>query len=251
MIFYSQMRQGTALPQAATICAMSQRRDPLQIGEWYHCHNFGIDRRKLFIAPRDFDRFLSLLLACTRARPMHISNLRDTRLTTLLDESGRLDKLGAPIVQIGAYALTPRHVHLILKEEAPGGITAFMQRVCTGYTMYFNKKYPRSGPLFAGRFKSRHLSTARHFKQAINYVHMYPAFLYDSAWPDGLSAIGKFEDRLRSYKYSSLLDHLFIERPESKLLGAEIFQLYESPSSLSLIMFDAQAYHREAGNAQY
>ncbi len=43
---------------------------------------------------------------------------------------------------------------MILEQREEGGISKFMQKLLTGYTMYFNKKYDRSGSLFQGKFKS-------------------------------------------------------------------------------------------------
>jgi REP element-mobilizing transposase RayT len=59
------------------------------------------------------------------------------------------------LVSIVTYCLLPNHFHLLLKQEADDGITKFMQRLGTSYTMFFNKKYNRNGPLFAGKFKAK------------------------------------------------------------------------------------------------
>jgi len=63
------------------------------------------------------------------------------------------------IVEIVAFCLNPNHYHLILKQEAEGGIKKYMHKVSTSYTNYFNIKYDRSGSLFQGRFKSSHIKS--------------------------------------------------------------------------------------------
>ena len=139
----------------------------------------------------------------------------------------------------------PNHVHFIMKEIEEGGVALFMQKVFTGYTRYFNTRNERTGPLFSGNYRSKHLSTDRYFKHAINNVHMNPIELYEKNWKHGAGNLGAVEERLRAYTYSSLPDHAAIDRPEKVILGSEIFTLFDSPASLSSMLFDAQAYYRE------
>lgn len=158
-------------------------------------------------------------------------------------------KHDTPLVEVGAYCLMPNHIHFVLKEVEEGGIALFMQRIFTGYTMYFNTKNDRTGALFAGTYKSKHLSSDRYFKHAINYVHMNPVELYEPNWKTGAGSLSAIEEKLRAYKYSSLPEHTGIERPERKILGSEVFTLFDSPTSLSTMLFDAQAYYRELVDA--
>ncbi len=215
-------------------------------GEWYHCYNRGVDRRRVFSSKRDSERFLILMLLSNSTRAIRSSNAhRYTSLASLCADE-KID-MGSPLVDIGAYCLMPNHVHFVMKEIRAGGIALFMQRLFTGYTMYFNTQHNRTGALFAGTYKSKHLFSDRYFKHAIHYVHMNPIELEDSEWKSGRGDLGKAEAALRSYGYSSLPDHLGIQRPERRLLGSEAFSLLSPHPSLSSVLFDAQAYHREFG----
>lgn len=218
-------------------------RHPIEINEWYHCYNRGVDRRRVFGAKRDYERFLTLMLLSNGSDKRAANAERKFGLSKLLAQDAFRN--AAPLVEVGAYCLMPNHVHFILKESTEGGIASFMQRVFTGYTMYFNKLHGRTGALFAGTYKSKHLATDRYFKHAINYVHMNPVELYEPNWKQGGGNLGKIEEQLRTYKYSSLMDHAGEERPEKKLLGAEVFSLFDAPASLSTMLFDAQAYYRD------
>ena len=60
------------------------------------------------------------------------------------------------LVNIGAYCLMPNHFHILITEKVEGGITKYMLKLMTAYTMYFNKKYGRTGTLCEGVFKSTH-----------------------------------------------------------------------------------------------
>ncbi len=222
---------------------------PIEIstGEWYHCYNRGVDRRKTFASNRDYERFLMLMFLCNSTRTVYLSNIRNATLPRVLNNE-KINR-GERLVDIGSYCLMPNHVHIVLKEIEEGGIALYMQRVFTGYAMYFNKRNERTGPLFSGSYKAKHLSTDRYFKHAINYVHMNPVELYEPNWKTGSGNLGKIEEKLRAYKYSSLSDHTEahagMERLERKLLGNEVFTLFDSPPSLSTMLFEAQAYYRE------
>ena len=63
----------------------------------------------------------------------------------------------------------PNHYHLCLRQLIPGGISKYLQKVMTGYTMYFNLRHDRSGALFQGKTKSKHVDEERY----LNYLHYY------------------------------------------------------------------------------
>ena len=72
--------------------------------------------------------------------------------------------------------------------------------------------------------------------------------LFEPNWKQGSGNLGKIEEKLRAYKYSTLADHTGEKRPERKILGSEVFTLFDSPTSLSTMLFDAQAYYRETSD---
>ena len=78
------------------------------------------------------------------------------------------------LVEILIFALMPNHFHLLLKQKRGGGIVKFMQKLGTGYTNYFNKKYKRVGGLFQGRFKAVLVSEEAHFIHLPFYIHTNP-----------------------------------------------------------------------------
>ena len=114
----------------------------------------------------------------------------------------------------------PNHFHLLLRQKLPGGITKFMNKLGTGYSMYFNTKYDHSGVLSQGRFKSVHIDTEEYFRYIFSYVHLNPLVLVEPNWEMGIwkdkSAAQEF---LQNYKYSSLYDYAAAERPERAILA--------------------------------
>lgn len=74
------------------------------------------------------------------------------------------------LVHFVAYCLNPNHFHFILKQAHEKGIETFMQRM-GGYTKYFNTKYKRSGALFQGVFKAKHINDNDYLLHLSAYVN--------------------------------------------------------------------------------
>jgi len=218
-------------------------RDPFGVGEWYHCYNRGVDKRIIFEDAGDYNRFLLLLYMGNGSVPLHIANMRNRDLRSVLEDIS-IDR-GDPLIEIGAYSLIPNHFHLILKEILEGGIALFTQRIFTAYTMYFNKKYERTGNLLSGVFKSQHVDDDVYLKQVVSYTHLNAAELFDQKWKEGQSNLEKIEAGLLEYPYSSLSDFLGHKRPERKILGDSIFELFETIPTLQEMIVDANAYYVE------
>lgn len=116
---------------------------------------------------------------------------------------------GTPLVAIGAFCLMPNHFHLLLTPSVEGGISKFMLKLQTGYSMYFNTKNNRTGALFQGPFKSEHADEDGYLKYLFSYIHLNPAKLKDRNWKENIKTNNM---RLRSfveqYSFSSLPEYL-------------------------------------------
>ena len=129
---------------------MSIRKVQFVEGEYYHVFNRGVDRRDIFESQDDLQYFFKRLIDLNMVAVDSKFNSKRYR------ESGKVvvDKRYKNLVTIVAYCLLPNHFHLVLKQESEDGISKFMQKLGTSYTMYFNQKYNRSGSLFQGKFKA-------------------------------------------------------------------------------------------------
>jgi hypothetical protein len=67
----------------------------------------------------------------------------------------------------------PNHFHLLFHSNA-GNLPDFMRCLMSGYSIYFNKKYKRSGHLFQNRYKSSAIDTERYLLELIRYIHLNP-----------------------------------------------------------------------------
>ena len=199
------------------------RKITLAPGEFYHIYNRGTEKRKVFLNRRDYHRFLSLLYLANGGLPIDIKQQGSTLSELLVQDRGK------KIVDVCAYCLMPNHFHLIIKEIEEGGISKFMQKLMTAYTMYFNKRQERSGALFQGKFKIKHATDDRYLNYLIAYLHLNPIELFEHRWKeDGIHDREKAKQFLDSFHYSSFLDYSGLDRLEKVILSLEVLPLYVS-----------------------
>ena len=143
---------------------------------YYHVFNRGVAKQPIFHDAQDKNKFLALV----------------DRYTCNSDEELRGDGLPYPTydVQIAAYCLMGNHFHFFLyQHDDPHQISAFMKSLLTAYSMYFNLRYKRRGPVFEGMFQASHITDEAHFAHLSRYIHLNPR-------------------THRTYRFSSLPDYL-------------------------------------------
>ena len=188
-------------------------------GEYYHVYNRGVEKRTIFLDNSDRDRFQKLLFLCNGSKSIIYRLIQGSTLY-------KTEK-GEALVAIGAYVLMPNHFHLLLKETHSNGITEFMRKLTTGYSMYFNKKNTRVGPLVQGTFKAEHVDNDEYLKYLFAYIHLNPVKLIDPKWKEsGIKDRKKAEKYLKDYRYSSYVDHLGEKREEGVILASKEFPGY-------------------------
>lgn len=74
-------------------------------------------------------------------------------------------------VRMNARCLMGSHFHNILSQLRPGGMGDLMRRVITGYTRYHHQRHGTSGPLFAGEYRGKKITSAEDFRWRTAYVH--------------------------------------------------------------------------------
>ncbi|MEX2013423.1 MAG: transposase, partial [Parcubacteria group bacterium] len=85
-------------------------------------------------------------------------------------KSPRLKKT-KPLVKFVAYCINTNHFHFLMTPLQEKGIEKFMQRLGNGYTKYFNTRHKRSGVLFQGKFKSRHINSNKYLLHLSVYIN--------------------------------------------------------------------------------
>lgn len=177
-------------------------REPFITGEKYHVYNRGTDKRKTFLDKHDYERFLFILEYLNRGIRGNVKKNLDIRLS---GKSRGPRKEAEQLVDILDYCLMPNHYHLILEQKVDGGISKFLQRVMTSYTMYFNKRHQRSGVLFQGKTKSKFITSDLHYKQVKTYLHLNPVDLYEKGWRERgrVISLEKTKKFLKTFQWSS------------------------------------------------
>jgi putative transposase len=112
----------------------------------------------------------------------------------------------------------PNHVHLLLYQRQQGTMTEFMRSLLTSYSMYFNKKYKRSGPLFESRYKASMISDDAYLQHITRYIHLNPR-----NW--------------REYEYSSLPYYLH-QVTDEWIDPKRITELFEGPNDYKQFVED-------------
>lgn len=221
---------------------MGYRRTPLAVDEWYHCYTRGIDQRSTFEDTGDFERFRELLYLANDVKAVD-RNLYGN----LLHKDVFIRQRVRPLVSIGAYCLMPNHYHILLKEIEEGGISKFMQKVGTGYVMYFNTKNERVGNLFIKPFRSKHIGTDRYLRHVAQYIHLNPAELFERDWKRGIVRNRRSLERLlMTYRFSSFPDFSGAKRAQGTILDREAFQLLKDGlPPLTKILKEAAEYYGE------
>jgi REP element-mobilizing transposase RayT len=171
-------------------------RDPIFYqGGYYHIYTRGTEKRTIFQDAADKQRFLKRL-----------ATYKKQHLITIL-----------------AFCLMPNHYHLLVRQNTEQPISVFLQKLNVSYSMYFNKRYQRVGPLFQGRFKAKLIGTDEYLLHISRYIHLNPLELIPSI------------DLLKEYRWSSLPAYLVGK--EDDLVNSSIILAYFSKSNPS------QDYH--------
>ena len=194
------------------------RDKPFVNGETYHLFNRGAHKQAIFTSEEDYRRFLVLLYFSNTTERVQLGNLLQNQGRSLIDLFG--EHIDQSLVDIFAYTLMPNHFHLVIRQKVDGGISTFMKKLATAYSMYFNLKYDHSGVLFQGRFKSRHVGNEAYFRYIFSYVHLNSLDLFEPGWEEkGIRDLNGARSYVNSYPYSSFFDYSGNDRAEKVLLS--------------------------------
>lgn len=112
-------------------------------GGIYHIVCRGVNQRRIFRSSRDYNKFLSFLIETKKKFPFYLYS----------------------------YNLLPNHVHLEI-ERRKVSLSKFMHYFNTCYSIYFNRRYKRSGHFFQDRFHSSLIDTESYFWQVSSYIDL-------------------------------------------------------------------------------
>jgi len=111
----------------------------------------------------------------------------------------------------------PNHFHLLIHQTNSLSIASFMQSLCTKFSIYFNRKSGRSGPLFQGRYKAVEVTSEEQLIYLTKYIHRNPLDILPS------------RTDLEGYKYSSYGNYLK-KYSQSWVKTSEVLSLFRNSS---------------------
>jgi hypothetical protein len=137
-----------------------------------------------------------------------------------------------------AYVLMDNHYHLLV-ETREANLSRAMQWFQTSYSMGFNHRHDRVGPLFQGRFKAVLVEPAVWGLEASRYVHLNPVRTgrlgldKQARQADRLGARGRPDarqvqerlKRLRQYRWSSYRVYAGLEQGPEWLTSTAVLEL--------------------------
>ena len=220
---------------------MAYRREEFEQDEWYHCYTRSIDKKVVFDTDRDYERFLQALYLCNGTRAIRRGAMYSPSHDRLLS----LPR-GNRLVSIGAYCLMPNHFHLLLQEITDGGISTFMQKVGTSFSMYFNVKRQHVGNVFIKPFRSKRIDDDAYLRHVVQYIHLNPAELFERDWKSGhVRNMQSLEQNLKTYRYSSLPDYEGTKRLENSILDTEAMSMFDKRPALRDTLIEAAEYYAD------
>lgn len=173
----------------------------------YHVFNRGVDKRDIFLDKNDYFRFLVYLMQFNSAE--HVPNIRYMVNEIVQGQTSNIIEKFKQLVEIICFCLMPNHFHFILRQLVDNGISKFMQKIGTGYTMYFNEKNKRTGRLFESKYKLKLIETDEYLMYLSKYIHLNCLDLIVFNWKEeGIKDWDRVNKFLGNYKWSSYLDYI-------------------------------------------
>lgn len=130
---------------------------------FYHLYNRGVAKQNIFLDEQDNKVFLSYLKIYLSPVEKNPLGFPSRQLKNYHEQ-----------IKLLAYCLMPNHFHLFAWQKEIDGISAFMHSTLTKYSMYFNRKYSRVGPVFQGKLKGVLVQSEAQFIYLSKYIHRNP-----------------------------------------------------------------------------
>lgn len=175
---------------------------------YYHIYNKGRENKTLFNDAEDFNTFIGYLNE-------YLTTPTDSPTKKVFTVAGKTFQ-GVPHmpknyhkkVELVAYSLIPNTFSLIVKQVERGSLESFIRSLSTRYSIYFNKKYQRTGQLFDGPCKSKYLKNDNEITLLTYYLHKrggqssIDKYLYAEtpAWLDNRPDIKSYNEFIQKYE---------------------------------------------------
>lgn len=157
------------------------RKPRITLPGFYHVISRGVEQRNVYLEDEDFQQFLDILL--------FVKNNYN--------------------LVVHSFCLMNNHYHIILQTEL-SNISEAMRYLNSQYSVWFNRKYKRSGHLWQGRFKSYYLYDDAHFWTVTKYIERNPL-------------VAGIMNKIELYRFQSLYQRQKNDKYITLLKGSMIF----------------------------
>ena len=121
------------------------RKHRIEKAGFYHIINRGVAKNSIYHDDEDFAKFLKITEEASDE--YHFA--------------------------IYSFCLMSNHYHLLLKTSSLN-LSAIMQKINSRYSVFYNNKYKRVGPLWQGRFKAWYVYDESYLKILVKYIEYNP-----------------------------------------------------------------------------
>lgn len=190
----------------------SMNTEKLEDFAYYHVYNRGAHKAPIFHDSNDYERMLKLLYIANNDAILCMSKLPEIVYGCTREK---------PFVDIVAYCLMPNHIHIAMRAQDEKKMAAFIHKLSTAYTKYYNLKYDHSGTIWQGPYKYKTVTDETYLSVLINYIHLNPYGLKEPDLKKEARDDQYYKEaRLYSakYSYSSFRDYLGDDRSQRKIL---------------------------------
>ena len=147
---------------------------------YYHVYNRGVEKRNIFEDKQDYGVFLGYLKEYLSPVPdsksiTKVVSIKDTVFNGIPRQPNNY--FGQ--IKLLVYSLIPNHFHFIIQQSQKGSMKKFIHSILLRYSMYFNKRYGRVGPLFQGRYKAVVIDNDSYLLHLSRYIHLNPSEFTD------------------------------------------------------------------------
>lgn len=159
----------------------------------YHIMVRGINRQRIFEDDEDCEKF--------------IDTVKQSK-----EKSG---------FELYGYCIMGNHAHLLLR-EGKESVSLSMQRICSSFVYWYNRKYDRFGHLFQERYKSEVVENEAYLITVLRYIHQNPI-------KAGIT------DTVLGYKWSSYNEYIV----KQKIIDTEfILKLFGEEKQTAKVEFE-------------
>jgi REP element-mobilizing transposase RayT len=127
---------------------MPYRKESPDLHEFYHIYNRGNNKEPIFFERENYLFFLRQFL---KYFPLAIA-------------------------EIHAFCLMPNHYHFLVRFIKEIDVSTRMKYFGISYAKAINNRYERTGHLFEGRFKIKHVDSDEYLLHLSRYIHLNPFF---------------------------------------------------------------------------